>query len=388
MRNRLPSISNDHRKQTHQLDVPLRTLLGTGPSNIHSRVLQALSTQLIGQQEPVFLNLMHEIQELLRYVWQTDNAFTFPISGGDTAALEAAIASILRPGDTLLVGESGQLSERICKVAERYNVTVHCVAGTEGSVVPLDELQRAVEQYKPAMLALVHGELSTGVRQPLDGVGDLCRRHDTLLLVDSVGSLAAVPIYVDAWKIDVCFSSTDRCLSAVPGLGLLTVGQRAVEKMQRRRESLPLLTYCLHIEQLAQMWNHSDSAMCDSLPVNLLYALRESLRMIAEEGIVECWQRHRNNAELLWFGLSDLDLECPVAVEHRLASLTSIRVPDHVNRKAVMDHLLTYYNIDIASPGMPENQSVWRVGLMGFNSRPENVTLFLNALKEALCIAR
>lgn len=384
MRNHLPPISNTHRKRTQQLDVPIRTLLGTGPSNIPARVLQALGTQVVGAQDKVFLNVLREVQELLRYVWQTDNACTFAFAGNEQSAPEAAIATILKPGDVLVVGHSGHMSVRIERIAEAYGITVQRIARTDSDVLQLDDIRTALETYRPALVALVHGDLSTGALQPLSGIGEVCHEHGALLMVDTIGSLGAVPVYVDAWGIDICYSTAEKCLSAVPGLSLITLNDRALERISQQSNS-PLPAHALQVDRLYRLWT-SDSQDDELLPINLLYALRESLRMVADEGLVECWQRHRNNAELLWFGIEDLAVECPVAIEHRLPSLTVVYFSNGVDGKAMKRHLLTHYNIEVAAAAHPDQGTTWRIGLMGYNSRAENVTLFLKALEDALRI--
>lgn len=382
---RLPLLSNAPRNSAKQLDVPPRLLMGGGPSNVHARVLQALSTQVIGHLDPVFVQLMGEIQQMLRYVWQTNNAVTFPISGTGSAAMEAAIANIIEPNDTILVGVNGYFGARICEIALRYDAEVCRLEEPWGGVFDLSEIRDGLERHRPAVLALIHGETSTGALQPLHGIGELCREYDTLLMVDSVTSLAAVPLYVDAWGIDVCYSASQKCLSSIPGIAPITLSQRALQK--RNNRAMRVRSWYLDTVLLEQYWGE-ERRYHHTAPVNLNYALRESLRMVVEEGLPECWQRHRNNAELLWIGLSDLNLECYVEADHRLPSLTTIRVPNGVNDRAVARYLLTHYNIEIGL-GLGELAGkIWRVGLMGFNSRAENVTLLLTALEEAMQNAR
>jgi alanine-glyoxylate transaminase/serine-glyoxylate transaminase/serine-pyruvate transaminase len=378
-------LSNVPRNSTKQLDVPPRLLLGAGPSNVHARVLQALSTQVIGHLDPIFVQLMDEIQQLLRYVWQTNNPVTLPVSGTGSAAMEAAIANTIEPGDPILVGVNGYFGARICEIASRYDAEVYRLEKPWGEVFDLDEIRAGLERYRPAVLALVHGETSTGALQPLTGLGDLCREYDTLLLVDSVTSLAAVPLYVDAWGIDVCYSASQKCLSGVPGVAPITLSQRALQK--RNNRATRVRSWYFDTVLLEQYWGE-EHRYHHTAPVNLNYALRESLRMVAEEGLSEYWQRHRNNAELLWIGLSDLKMECHVAAHHRLPSLTTIRVPQDINDRAVARYLLTHYNIEVGL-GLGELAGkVWRIGLMGFNSRAENVSLLLTAFAEALQNAR
>jgi alanine-glyoxylate transaminase/serine-glyoxylate transaminase/serine-pyruvate transaminase len=299
--------------------------------------------------------------------------------------MEAAIANTVEAGDTILVGVNGYFGGRICEIASRYNAEVQRLEKPWGEVFSLDEIRDGLERHRPAVLALIHGETSTGAMQPLTGIGDLCREYDTLLLVDSVTSLGAVPLYVDAWGIDVCYSASQKCLSGVPGIAPITFSQRALQK--RNSRAMSVRSWYFDTVLLERYWGE-EHHYHHTAPINLNYALRESLRMIAEEGLSECWQRHSNNAELLWIGLSDLELDCHVSPNHRLPSLTTIRVPEGVNDRSVARYLLTHYNIDIGL-GLGELAGkIWRVGLMGFNSRAENVSLLLTALEKAMQNAR
>lgn len=382
---KLPPVTNVYRRQTSQLDLPPRLLFGAGPSNLYPRVVQAMGMPLVGHLDPRFVEVMGDIQDLLCYAWQTDNRWTFPISGTGSAATEAAIANMIEPGDVMLVGVNGYFSERICTIAARYGADVRRLEKHWGGLFTPEEVRAAVELYRPAVLALVHGETSTGVEQPLTDIGDICRAHDCLFLVDSVASLCALPLYVDAWNIDICYSASHTCLSAAPGIAPITFSARAVEKIQSRRE--PVRSWYWDAVLLQRYWAEPH-VYHHTAPMTLNYGLRESLRQLAEEGLSESWQRHHNNAELFWMGLMDLNLKCLVAEKHRLPSLTTIKVPDGVDARSVARYLLNHFNIEIGL-GLGELAGkVWRVGLMGFNSRAENVIFLLRALQEALQHAR
>lgn len=384
-RTKFPTVSTTHRVQTSQLDVSPRLLLGPGPSNAHPRVLQALGMRQVGHLDPEFLQLMGEIQELLRYVWQTDNEFTIPVSGTGSAAMEASIANSVEPGDVVLVGVNGYFGERLCEMAQRYGGEVRRLEKPWGEVFDLDELEEGLETHQPAVLALVHAETSTGACQPLEHVGDLCRAYDCLLLVDSVTSLGGVPLFLDAWGVDIAYSGSQKCLSCPPGIAPLTLGPRAQNKLQKRASKVT--SWYLDTTLISKYWG-DERTYHHTAPINMNYALREALRLVAEEGLSERWQRHRNNAELFWMGLSDMGLECHVPHENRLPSLTTVKVPDSIDSKAVARFLLTHYNIEIAAGLGQLAGKVWRVGLMGFNSRAENVLTLLGALEEALANAR
>jgi alanine-glyoxylate transaminase/serine-glyoxylate transaminase/serine-pyruvate transaminase len=348
---------------------------------VHPRVLQAMSTQPVGHLDPAFIQIMDEIQELLRYLWQTDNPFTIPVSGTGSAAMEASLANPVEPGDVVLVGINGYFGQRLAEMARRYGADVHCLEKAWGEVFNLDELRAGLEEHRPAILALVQGETSTGARQPLEGVGELCREFDCLLLVDAVASLGGVPFLMDEWQVDIAYSGSQKCLSCPPGLSPLSLGPRALEKVDQRGSAVP--NWYLDVTLLGRYWG-SPRAYHHTAPVNLNYALHEGLRLIAGEGLAACWQRHQESAELLWEGLAALGLACHVPRENRLVSLTTVRVPEGVDPKAVSRTLMEKHNIEIAN-GLGELAGkVWRIGLMGYNSRPDNVYRLLAALEGVL----
>ena len=372
---------DDSHKINPLLDLPPRLLLGPGPTNVPPRVLQAMSAQPVGHLDPAFVQIMDEIQELLRYLWQSDNELTIPISGTGSAAMEASVANPVEPGDIVLVAINGYFGQRLAEMARRYGADVRCLEKAWGEVFTVDELRAGLEEHRPAILALVQGETSTGARQALEEIGPLCREFDCLLLVDAVASLGGVPFLMDEWQIDIAYSGSQKCLSCPPGLSPLSLGPRALEKIERREGAVP--NWYLDVTLLRRYWGRA-RAYHHTAPVNLNYALHEGLRLIAEEGLSARWQRHQESAELLWDGLAGLGLACHVPRENRLASLTTVRVPEGVDPKAVTRTLLEKHNIEIAN-GLGELAGkVWRVGLMGYNSRPDNVYRLLAALESVL----
>jgi alanine-glyoxylate transaminase/serine-glyoxylate transaminase/serine-pyruvate transaminase len=376
------TINNTHRIKTGQLNVPSRILLGPGPSNAHPRILQALGMRQIGHLDPHFLKMMDEVQELLRYAFQTGNPFTIPVSGTGSAAMEAAVCNITEPGDTMLIGVNGYFGSRLVDMAGRYGAEVQQMNRPWGEVFSLEEIKQGLEKHRPKVLGLVHAETSTGARQPLEGIGELCREYNCLLLVDTVTSLGGVPLFVDEWKLDAVYSGSQKCLNCPPGIAPLTFGERAVAKIKARKSKVA--NWYLDMTMLMNYWGSGTRTYHHTAPINMNYALREALRIVAEEGLQARWQRHRENAEAFWNGLQDMGLECHVPREYRLPSLTTVRIPGAVDGKAVQSYLLEKFNIEIAG-GLGELAGkVWRVGLMGFNSNPANVLLVLNALMEAL----
>lgn len=375
------TVDNRHRGPLPQLDVPPRLLLGPGPSNASPRVLAALGTPLVGHLDPRFIELMNQTQELLRYAWQTDNQLTIPVSGTGSAAMEAAIANVVEPGDSVVVANNGYFGLRLVDMTGRYGAEVSQITKPWGQVFTLDEFHAALQRHRPAVLAVVHAETSTGALQPLEGLGPLCREHNCLLLVDTVTSLGGAPLYVDAWQIDVAYSGGQKCLSCPPGASPLTLGERALTKLRARKTKVR--SWYLDVSLLEKYWG-ADRTYHHTAPISMIYALREALRVVSEEGLEARWARHREIAELLWNGLGELGIGCHVAEPHRIPSLTTALVPAGVDAKAVCGRLLADYNVEIAG-GLGELAGkVWRIGLMGYNSRRENVELLLSALRRVL----
>ncbi len=377
------NINEAHRYHASQLNMPPRLLLGPGPSNAHPRVLQAISNRQVGHLDPSFIGVMNDIQEMLRYTWQTSNPFTLPVSGTGSAAMEAALANLIEPGDIILIGVIGYFGERLVEMASRYGADVRTMEKAWGDVFTSDEIRAGLQEHKPAVLALVHAETSTGALQPMDGLGDLCRQHNCLLLIDTVTSLATAPIFLDEWGVDAAYSCSQKGLSCPPGASPFTFGERALAKLDRRQNKVP--NWYLDMTTLANYWDGRTRSYHHTAPINSMYALREGLRLVVEEGLAERWQRHQSNAERLWAGLAEMGLTCHVKnPAHRIPALTTVRVPDGVDAKEISGRLLNEYNIEIAGGFSQLAGQVWRVGLMGFNSRPENVELLLAALRKLL----
>lgn len=376
-----PTTTDRDRPQVAPLNLPPCLLLGPGPSNAHPAVLQSMALQPLGHLDPRYLAIMDEVQELLRYAWQTRNEMTISVSGAGSAAMEATLANVVEPGDRVLVGVMGYFGHRLVDMASRYGAQVSTMTTAWGQAFTLDEIRAAIAEHRPQVLCLVHAETSTGVRQPLEGVSALCREFDCLLLVDTVTSLGGVPLRLDEWGVDLAYSCGQKGLSAPPGISPLTFSDRALEKVMRRRT--PVANWYLDINLLGKYWGR-DRVYHHTAPVNMNYALREALRLVAEEGLEARWARHQTHAEQLWAGLAKLGLTCHVAPEIRLPTLTTVRIPAGINGKAVQQQLLQRYNIEIGGGLGDLAGKVWRIGLMGYNSRIENVTLLLAALEAVL----
>ncbi len=376
-----PTVSSTHRLALDPIATPERLLLGPGPSNAHPTVLQALARMPIGHLDPLYIELMGEVQELLRYAWQTDNRLTIPMSGTGSAAMEATLANTIEPGDKVLVAVMGYFGQRLVDMAGRYRADVVTIERPWGEAFDLAELEAALIAHKPAILAMVHAETSTGVCQPMEGIGDLCRQHDCLLLLDTVTSLGAVPLHIDAWKVDLAYSCSQKGLSCPPGLGPFTMGPRAEAKLAARSGKVP--NWYLDVSLLNKYWG-SDRVYHHTAPVNMNFGMREALRLLAEEGLEAAWARHRSNAERLWSGLERLGLELHVREPLRLATLTTVRIPEGVDGKAFSRHLLDRFGIEVGGGLGDLAGKVWRIGLMGYNSTPENVDRLLDLFASEL----
>ena len=360
---------------------PTRLLLGPGPSLVHPRVLQALGMPLVGHLDPVFLSIMDEIQQLLRDTFRTSNPLTFAVSGTGTAGMETAVANVIEPGDTAVVGINGAFGARLAAMVERCGGRVLGVEVPWGSLIGLDALRETLSKSRRVkVVALVHAETSTGASQPLDGLSGLCRQHDALLLVDAVTSLAGMPLEVDAWGIDICYSATQKCLSCPPGLAPITVSPRALEVIRRRRT--PCQSWYLDLMLAADYWTEGNRVYHHTAPISMLYALREALRLVHEEGLSARFARHRANSNALASGLFELGL-LPVPDEgHRLPMLSCVRLPSHIEDRPTRAALLQEHGIEIGGGLGPLKGKVWRIGFMGESSQQAHVLTFLNALED------
>ncbi len=364
-----------------ELSPPTRLLLGPGPSMVHPRVLRAMSTPLIGHLDPAFITMMDEIQELLRLAFEAPDAVTIPVSGTGSAGMEAAICNFVEEGDPVLICVSGYFGERMVDMAQRYGADVRRIDVAWGEVFSAGQVEEALRERPAKLVAIVHAETSTGAYQPLEEIAEVAHRHGALLLVDAVTSLGGLPVGFDRLGIDIAYSGSQKCLSAPPGLAPLALGPRAVEALKRRESTVP--NWYLDLTMVFKYWG-PDRTYHHTAPITMNYALREALRLVDEEGLQARFERHARNAQLLWDGLSDLDLVPHVPLDYRLPTLTTVRVPDGVDEMAVRGRLLSEYGIEIAGGLGALKGKVWRVGLMGYSSQPENVITLLGALERIL----
>jgi alanine-glyoxylate transaminase/serine-glyoxylate transaminase/serine-pyruvate transaminase len=324
---------------------------------------------------------MNEVQELLRYVFQTENRVTFPVSGTGSAGMEAALCNFIEPGDSVLIGVNGYFSERLCNIAARYGAEVRRLERPWGEVFSVQEIEDALKQKPAKLVALVHAETSTGALQPMEGMAEVVHRYGGLLVMDCVTSLGGIPVKIDQWKVDVAYSGTQKCLSCPPGLSPLTVSPRAIDVLHQRKT--PVANWYLDLSMVEKYWG-SERTYHHTAPISMNFALREALRLVYEEGLEARIKRHRANAEMLWQGLESLGLQLHVPIDRRLSTLTTVLVPDGVDDNALRKQLLDEYNIEIAGGLGAFKGRVWRIGLMGYSSRKENVLLLVAALKQLI----
>ena len=353
---------------------------------VHPRVLRALSTPLVGHLDPAFLSLMDEIQELLRLTFRTRNQFTIAVSGTGSAGMEAALVNMVEPGDSVIIGVNGVFGSRMAAIVERCGGRLICVEAPWGQIVEPDAVAAVLTRSGPVKaVAVVHAETSTGVHQPLEEIGRLCRQGDALFVVDAVTSLAGVPLEVDAWAIDVCYSGTQKCLSCPPGLAPLTLSERALSVIRNRKG--PCQSWYLDLALAADYWTEGKRAYHHTAPVSMLYGLREALRLVQEEGLEARFARHRRNSTALMAGLEALGLAPFPQEGYRLPSLNCVKIPAPMEDRAVRSELLQDYGIEIGG-GLGQLQGkVWRIGLMGESSSQANVLHVLSAL-EAILLRR
>ena len=367
-----------------ELNVPSRLLLGPGPSNVHPRVYRAMMAPVIGYLDPQFLQLLDDTQRPLRALFRTENDMTIAISGTGTAGMEAAIYNVVEPGDTVIVCFNGFFGDRMAQMARRCDAEVVLVEAEWGRIIEPEQVEQALKANPGAKLvAIVHGETSTGILQPLEEISRIVHAHDALLLVDAVTSLAGCDLRIDDWGVDVCLSGTQKCLSAPPGMAPLTLSPQAMEVVAKRKE--PVRSWYLDVSMLRNYWGAGKARVYHHTPpMTMLYALREALRIVLEEGLETRIVRHRRHAEALWAGVEAMGLQLHAQEGHRLPSLTTVRVPEGIDEMTLRRGLLQEHNIEVGGGiGVLQGQ-VWRIGLMGYNATVQNVLGLLYALETEL----
>lgn len=352
-----------------------RVLMGPGPSMPYPEATEALGRPLLGHLDPVFLAVLDETCDRLRTVWGTDNALTLPVSGTGSAGMEAAFVNLVGPGDVAVVGVNGLFGERMCDVADRCGAEVVRVDAPWGAPIDPDAVLAA--HPAPKLIAVVHAETSTGVRNDVAAVA--AGKGDALVLADCVTSLGGIRVAVDEWGVDVAYSGTQKCLGVAPGLAPLTLGSRAWERRLTRPRS-----WYLDLGMIGDYTSSSVRKYHHTAPVAMVASLHAGLGALLEEGLEASWRRHQECGQALQEGLVKLGLELCVPDEHRLPELTTVWVPSGVDDAVVRRTLLERYGIEIGGGAGPWAGKAWRIGCMGHGARPANVTLLLAALGEIL----
>lgn len=361
-----------------------RTLMGPGPSDVSPQVLNALSRPTLGHLDPQFVALMDETKELLQYVFQTENALTMPISAPGSAGMEACFVNLVAPGDTVIVCQNGVFGGRMKENVERIGATAVMVIAEWGEANDLNAIEDALKAHPEAsVVAFVHAETSTGVRNDAKAICELAQQYDCLTIVDAVTSLAGSELRVDEWGIDAIYSGSQKCLSCVPGLSPVSFSDKAVHRIQNRNHAVQ--SWFLDMNLIVGYWGKgAKRAYHHTAPVNSLYALHESLRLVHEEGIENAWARHATMHEKLKAGLHDIGLSLLVDEAIRLPQLNTVIIPEGVEDAAVRTQLLNEFNLEIGAGLGALAGKVWRIGLMGYAANDKNIDFCVSSLKKVL----
>jgi alanine-glyoxylate transaminase / serine-glyoxylate transaminase / serine-pyruvate transaminase len=370
-------------EQIGELLAPYRLMMTPGPCSIDPRVYRAMSTPLVGHMDPWFTEMIGEVQVLLRRAFQTENRVTFPISASGSGGIEAAVVNPLEPGDEAIVCVNGNFSERMAVIASRVPATtIHRVEAPWGRTVDPNDVRKAAKGRKIKFIGVCHGETSTGVLSPIDDFRKVADEAGALLVVDAVATLCGTPLNVDRQRIDLCFSGTQKAISAPPGMSPITVGPRMEEVLRGRKT--PVQSWYFDLTTTMNFWG-KDRTYHHTPPISIVFALREALRIVFEEGLEGSWQRHRQNQLALIAGLEALGVQLFVPNGNdRLPTVTSVYVPKAVEDGRVRRQLLDEFGIEIAGGIGPLKGKIWRIGLMGYVSQAKHILFFLAALEKVL----
>ena len=369
--------TNDYRK----LNPGERILMGPGPSNVPSQVLQAMAAPCIGHLDPYFLSIMNDVQELLRYLFQTNNPLTIPISGTGSAGMETCLVNLVEPGDEVVVCVNGVFGTRMADIVNRIGGKLIRVDAEWGRTVDPEAVQKIVSGCSPKVVAVVHAETSTGVCQPLEDLAHIAHDAGALFLVDTVTSLGGMDVALDRTKIDAAYSGTQKCISCPPGLSPVSFSDAAIDALDKRKT--PVVSWYLDMSMVRDYWG-DERKYHHTAPINMIYGFREALRIIAEESLARRFERHRLNHCALVAGIEIMGLSMLVPESERLPMLNAVCIPDGVDDIKIRKALLNDFGIEIGG-GLGEFAGrIWRVGLMGHTSHPRNVLLFLSALETVL----
>ena len=365
-----------------ELNPPTRLLCGTGPTNPDPRVLRAMAAPVLGQFDPAFTAIMTDVMELGRQVFRTRNPRTFAISGTGRAGMEAGIASLVEPGDRVLVANCGRFGDLFVDLASRYGALVTQVTAEWGKVVDPQQIDEALKRTKAKIVAAVHGETSTGMLQPMmDEIGRICRRHDALLVVDAVVTLGGTPVDTDAWQIDLASAGTQKCLGCPSGMAPITYNERAERVITSRKT--PIISNYFDLAQLQRYWS-PERLNHHTLPTSMTYGLHEALRLIVDEGLEPRWARHQRAGDALKAGLEAMGIQLFGDTKHRLPMITAMMIPEGVPDEEGRARLLEEFGVEVATSFGPLRGRIWRIGTMGYNAELRTVLTVLTALEHVL----
>jgi len=357
-------------------------MMTPGPSCVDPRVYRAMAAPIVGHMDPWFTQMMEDVQEMLRRVFQTQNRITFPISASGSGGIEAAVMNALDAGDECIVCINGAFSERMAIIADRIPAKVIRAEVPYGHTVDPQDILRLGKGKKIKFVGLAHGETSSGVIQRIEDYRKVADELGALLVVDTVATLAGVPLNVAKQGIDICFSGSQKALSAPPGMAPITVNTRVEEAMHARRE--PVRSWYFDLTSAMNYWG-KERLYHHTPPISLIYAMREALRAVLEEGLEARWERHARNQQALIAGVEAMGLTLFVKkAADRLVTVTAINIPDGIEDGKVRGQLLNEFNIEIAGGLGPIKGKIWRVGLMGYSCQETNVLLFLAAFEKTL----
>jgi alanine-glyoxylate transaminase/serine-glyoxylate transaminase/serine-pyruvate transaminase len=358
--------------------------MGPGPSNVNPRILEAMARPTIGHLDPVFVDMMDEMKTLLQYAFQTQNALTLPVSAPGSAGMETCFVNLVEPGDKVIVCQNGVFGGRMKENVERCGGIAVMVEDAWGSAVDPNKLEDALKANPDAKIAaFVHAETSTGALSDAKTLVEIAHRYGCLTIVDAVTSLGGVTLKVDEWEIDAIYSGSQKCLSCTPGLSPVSFSERAVETIKKRTRKVQ--SWFMDLNLVMGYWGSGQKrAYHHTAPINPLYGLHESLVILQEEGLANAWARHERNHQALRKGIEAMGLSFLVKEGERLPQLNSVCIPDGVDDAAVRARLLADYNLEIGAGLGTLAGKVWRIGLMGYTSNPQNVSYCLDALENIL----
>lgn len=356
--------------------------MGPGPSDVNSRVLRAMAAPMIGHLDPQFIQIMDEVMDMTRQIYQTKNQVTSAISATGSAGMETCLVNLLEPGDTALVCVCGVFGNRMCDIVERCGAKLVRIDAPWGTPIDPAQVKKALENCSPKLVAIVHAETSTGVLQPLEEISKMAHDAGALFLVDAITSLAGVPVKVDEWGIDAIYSCTQKCISAPPGLSPVSFSPKALEVMDSRKTKVQ--SFYLDISLLRKYWSGAKRTYHHTGPISMFYSIHEAMRMVLEEGLEARFARHKQNHEKLKEGLEGMGFEFLVAPGYRLPMLNAVKIPQGFDDVTVRSRLLNEYNIEIGAGLGDFAGKVWRIGLMGESCTQNHINMLLAALKQIM----